>query len=213
MKKRVLILDLDGTLYYQLGVQFIMGCQLIFYYIFHFWKLKELMIIISYRKIRENNIKGIIDKQYILISKKYNTSVNKVKKIIEKWMFVKPLNILPLFRDKKLLTIVENFKLLGGKIIIYSDYPTKDKLKVLNVNYDKSYDSTHSQIRTLKPDPKGIEYIIKENKLKKNEILYIGDRESKDGECARKCNIDYIILPKYFRNKKYSMINEEIGVN
>ena len=210
--KKTLILDLDGTLYYQYGVQCIMGCRMLLYYLIHFWKWKEFMVIMEYRKNRENNIEEIIDKQYILVAEKYSMSVKEVEKIIKQWLFQKPLRIVKFFRDRKLCAMIEEYKKRGLNIIIYSDYPTKEKLDVLNFKYDKAYDSTHKKIRVLKPDIIGLKYIIESNNLKEEEILFIGDRDTKDGECARRCNIDYIILPKVFRSKKYLEIKQKVGV-
>ena len=137
-------------------------------------------------------------------------SIDKVKKITDTWLIYKTLKVLPFFKDKKLVNIIEKVKKQNGKIIIYSDYPTLDKLNALNITYDKEYNPTNSNIKYLKPNPNGLNYIIKDNKYNKKDILYIGDRDSKDGECARICQIDYIILPKFFRNKKYSEINKKL---
>ena len=211
MQKRVLILDLDGTLYFQYGVQTIMGLRLLLYYIFHLWKFSELLAIMYYRKIREQSVEGIVDKQFFIVAKKYDIPVEKLTLLIDKWLFQKPLCLLPLFKDYRLAKIIDNCKRQGGEIIIFSDYPTEAKMKALNINYDKSYDSTHPDIRVLKPDPKGLYFIIKENGFEKEEILFIGDRDSKDGACARSCKVDYVILPKFCRKKKYLQIEQILG--
>ena len=211
--KKTIIFDLDGTLYYQYGVQCIMGCQMLLYYIIHLWRIKELMAIMYYRKIREKEIKGIVENQYKIVAKKYNMTIEEVKKLVDKWLFKKSLKIIKIFKDKKLCEIIDRYKKEGINIIIYSDYPTQEKIKALNIQYDKEYDSTHPEINELKPNPKGIKYIIKENNLKEDEILLVGDRDSKDGECARNCNIEYVILPKLFRNKKYVEITKKVGIN
>ena len=206
--KNTIIVDLDGTLYYQYGVHLVMGCQLLL----HFWKVKDLKIIMEYRKIREKNINNIVDKQYKIVADKYHVEEEYVKKVIDEWLFQRPLKALKKFKDKQLDKIITEFSQKGGKVYIYSDYPTKEKLKQLNTKFDKAYDSTNDNIKTLKPDKKGLEYIIKENNLQKEKILFIGDRDSKDGEISRKCNIDYVILPKLFRKKKISQIKQMIGL-
>lgn len=210
MKTKALILDLDGTLYYQIGVQFTMGIWMILYYTIHFWRFKELLAIMYYRKIREKNIKEIVDIQYEIVAKKYKKPIENIKDIINEWMFIKPLKVIKKFKDKKLAQIVDNYK-DKIKIIIYSDYPTKDKLKAIDIYYDKAYDSTNKLIKVLKPDVKGINYILKDNQLKPEEILFIGDRDSKDGECARRINASYIILPKFRRKRKYKEIITILG--
>lgn len=212
MKKKVLIFDLDGTLYYQVFVRLFIGISMLGYYIFHLCKIKELFMILDYRKYREYNENTSIEEQYKYIADKYNVSISLVEDIINKWMIKKTLSLINKFRDKKLINIINIFKDKGIKIIIYSDYPTEEKLKTLNINYDKSYDPTNNNIKYLKPNPKGLEYIIRENKFDKGDILYIGDRDSKDGECARNCVVDYIILNKFNRGKYYKLIKEKVKI-
>ncbi len=211
MKKKVLILDLDGTLYYQIYVKLFMVFNILGYYIFHFWRMKDIFIILSYRKYRENNENTSTKEQYKFIADKYKVASSLVEEVINKWMFKKPLNLINRFKDKKLINIISTFKDKGGKVIIYSDYPTDDKLKAMGISYDKSYSPINNNIKYLKPNPKGLDYIIKENKFKREDILYVGDRDSKDGECARKCSVDYIILPKFNRNKYYMLIKDKIN--
>ena len=211
MRKKALILDLDGTLYFQYGVQIIMALRLLLYYIFHLGNFNEFLAIMYYRKIREQRVEGIVDKQFIIVAEKYNISVEKLTLLIDEWLFQKPLCLLPLFKDYRLAKITDNYKRQGGKIIIFSDYPTEGKLKALKVNYDRSYDSTHPEIRVLKPDPKGLYFIMKENEFEREEILLIGDRDSKDGACARNCKVDYVIFPKFCRKKKYLQIEQILG--
>ena len=135
MKKKVLVLDLDGTLYYQIYVKLFMGLNLLGYYIFHFWKMKDIFIILGYRKYREDNENTSTEEQYKFIASKFKVSFSRVEGVINKWMFQKPLNLVNRFKDKKLINIIHNFKDKGIKIIIYSDYPTDDKLKSMGINY------------------------------------------------------------------------------
>ena len=209
--KRVFIFDLDGTLYYQLGVQLTMGLWMLSYYLIHFWRFKELLAILKYRKNREEGKDNIVDEQFKIVAQKYNLSTSKMEKIVKKWIMEKPLRVLPLFKDKKLVSLIAKLKEENKTIVIYSDYPTEEKLKVLDVKYDYAYDSSHPKIRVLKPDEKGLKFIISHNKFNKNNIIFIGDRDSKDGECARRCGIDYIILPKFFRDKKIKSIRQSSG--
>lgn len=212
MNKKALILDLDGTLYFQFGVQCIMGCWMLLYHLFFFWKFKDFLAIMYYRKLREKDIKDVVDNQYILVAEKFKTNSKHIEEIVQTWLFNKPLKVLSIFKDKKLSKIIAKCKENGLKIIIYSDYPTKEKLSALNILYDETYDSTCPEIRTLKPDSKGLQYILKSNSLNKDDVLYVGDRDSKDGECARRCNVDYIILPKFSRQKKYIEILQKVGI-
>ncbi|MBF1704271.1 MAG: HAD-IA family hydrolase, partial [Selenomonas sp.] len=69
-----------------------------------------------------------------------------------------------------------------------------DKLSRLGIKTEHIYDSTQPEINAFKPNPDGLLYIMKTLKLKKAECLMIGDRDDRDGECARRAGIDYCIL-------------------
>ncbi len=208
MKKQTLICDLDGTLYYQLGVQLVMALWLASYYLLHFWRFKELLALKYYRQFREKTKDDVVAQQFKIVAQKYHFTEEKVKEIVDIWLFKKPLKILPLFKDRQLEKILRDFK---GDIIIYSDYPTSDKLQTLKMPYTKAYDATHPKISVLKPNPIGLYFIIADNKIRPDDILYIGDRDSKDGACARACQVDYIILPKLWRMHQHQKIKQMIG--
>jgi glycosyltransferase involved in cell wall biosynthesis len=55
---------------------------------------------------------------------------------------------------------------------------------------------------------KGLRYLIMENSLQTTDILFIGDRMEKDGECAKACGVDHLILKKKksARNAQYRRI-------
>jgi hypothetical protein len=56
---KAFILDMDGTLYYQIPVRICMAVELFFYYICHLNKISDLFLIYAYRK---NSELGILQK-------------------------------------------------------------------------------------------------------------------------------------------------------
>lgn len=50
---RTVIFDMDGTLYFQSPVRLCMAVSLGLYYMIHPYKIKELMVLKKFRKMRE----------------------------------------------------------------------------------------------------------------------------------------------------------------
>ena len=196
LKYKVWIFDLDGTLYNQTPVRIEMALQLIAYYICRPFKIRELLMLRQYRKIREKlynaenpNFHQLQIKE---MSRRYNMNVEKVMKIIDYWLINRPLSVIRRWRRSKVLSAIKLYQARGIEIIVYSDYPVSDKLKALNVQPNYSYWSNDELIRCMKPNPKGLRNIIKQFNLTPQEFLYIGDRDDRDGQCARQVGIDYL---------------------
>ena len=195
-KYNAFIIDFDGTLYYKLPLKICMLLRIISYLILHPHKYKDILIINEYRSIRKKRMfkdsKDFSDKQYKYLSDKYHYDPNYIQGIINKWMFIIPKKYIKLFQNKKLIKIINNMYELNKKIIIYSDYPIKDKISVLNVKYHYLFSSNDKIIKCMKPESQGLINIIKTNNLDKKKILYIGDDNYLDGECAKNAHINYI---------------------
>jgi FMN phosphatase YigB (HAD superfamily) len=208
---------MDGTLYYRLPLRILMIINIILHCIFHPFRIKEILVIRYFRKIRENeNLlknKNFKDVQYELICNKFKMSVEETKSIIDFWLMKKPLKYLNLCKDKDLEKIIDSLHEKKIKIIIYSDYPALEKVKALNIKADYIYSSEDENILSLKPSPKALEYINKNLNLSFNDMLIVGDRYEKDGKLADYYNIDFIILPQnqFKRNKIYRQLIGEFN--
>jgi predicted HAD superfamily phosphohydrolase YqeG len=121
----------------------------------------------------------------------------KRDRIIDFWMQEKPLPYIRLFRDKKLLQFMQILKHKGIKIVVYSDYPLDKKIEALSpFQADYCFCASDEPIRRLKPDSRGINHIITVLDMPVEQMVFIGDRYSKDGKCAEAVGMDYIILDK-----------------
>ena len=217
MKKSILdykavIFDVDGTLYYQLPVRCAMLFNLLAHYIFHPLKIKELFAVSFFRKLLEKDFivksDNFYDLQYQITSEKFNLPRGKVKDIIYYWLEQKPLKYIRLFRDKKLINLVEKIKAAGLKTAVYSDYPASEKIKVLNFKADFIFSSNDAEIMRLKPDAKGLNFALQKLGLREIDVLYVGDRYEKDGLCAINAGVDFLILSQnpFKRNALYKRL-------
>ena len=200
---KAIILDLDGTLYFQKPLQLCMALLLLISCILPNG-VRNMKIILKYRKLYENHI---VDKErYSRLSEKYNITSKEIQSIVHSWLIKKPLFFIKLFRDRRLLSDMIRVQQSGIKLIVLSDYPTKEKLNAINFIPDFSYSS--GELGVLKPNPLGLKQILTKHNLISSNCLLIGDRKDKDGALAEKLGMNYILLPGSFiiRHIKYKQI-------
>ena len=187
MTDKCYIVDLDGTLYFQIPVRLMMLAELSLYYIFHLSRIKDILIISQYRKNHEEN-KMCSD---AVLAEQYGTNKDYVTTLLNEWMIKRPLKWIKIFADRRLLKILRD-----KKVIVYSDYPTDEKLQALEFIPTAQYFCDGVNIKCYKPNPQGMEFISCKHNLTKNDVLMIGDRMSHDGECAKRFGCKFIILQK-----------------
>lgn len=196
-----------------------MAIRLIKYYGLHFWQFRELLIIKKFRDVKDNwesiqkslsinalNGESDIDEQqYKYVAMKLNTSPEKVKNVIRRWIYENPLDALKLSKDERLSGIIER-ELKDKKVVVLSDYPAYDKLKAMDINIKDAYCTAQKEIGELKPSPKGLMYISSLYDVPTSDMLMIGDRMEKDGECAKRAGVDYMIIGRQVSKRKYDFI-------
>jgi len=174
---RLIILDMDGTLYFQQPLRFFMCVELMLYYVVHLRRVAELFMLYRFRKSYESGVLG------------------NGNPVVEYWMQKKPIRYISLFRDKKLLSLIRQLREKGAKIAVYSDYPVQQKLTALpDLTIDYAFFAADSVIQCLKPDPAGLKNILRIAGETAGNSLFIGDRYKKDGKCAESAGVDFIIL-------------------
>lgn len=212
---RVFIVDMDGTLYYKRPMQIKMALQLLGYYCIHLFRLPELFMLYDYRKLRDQDALSDQEgfEQIIVrkLSQKYRFSEEKARQVIDQWILTRPLKILYDCRDRQLISFLDKQRSNGKKVLIYSDYPAENKCKALGIQVDGIYWPDGESITVLKPSAQGLNHIIHSNQLDRQQILFIGDRQEKDGACARSANVDCFILKKHrsARRAQYKRLMEQ----
>ena len=204
MNYDVLIFDLDGTLYHQLPVRIFMAVLMIIHYMFKPLKYRELLAVLKYRELREklfgNYDEDFHAKQINETSRIFGLRPDETERIINSWMNDKPLKLVKFFRRRKLLVKLKELQASGKIIIVYSDYPVKEKLRALNFEPYKYFWSNDGFINCMKPDASGLLRIIRELKLNAQNILYVGDRYDRDGECAENAGVAYMDVKEFVKN-------------
>lgn len=209
------IFDMDGTLYYQPPIRFTMARKLIAHYLRHPLRVRELMALRTFRQIREHwqdtasaaqpsgqigsasrdADKSLDQRQYEQVGQMLHMPPERVKSVVEHWMYQVPLALLPDCQDRILTGLIRKLRRRGIPVIVYSDYPAKDKLRAMGIRADHVFCALDKQIMCLKPDPRGISHILSVTGLRGDQVLMIGDRYEKDGLCAHSVHADWLILP------------------
>ncbi|QCE34656.1 HAD family hydrolase [Acetobacteraceae bacterium] len=207
-KLKLIVFDVDGTLYPQFPIRRNMVVRLL-------WELvknrsfRTSNIIQDYRHLREkfgeDNTPDFSAKVKKEIQAKYHLSSDEYDVFIEEWLYEKPLSWLVNIRFPEMEDVFEFLKQHKIKIGILSDFPAEDKISKLHLTADYIYWAEDAEIQSLKPNPKGLFYLMEKAGVTAEETLMIGDRDDRDGEMARRANAHFLLRGK--PNKK--TVNKE----
>lgn len=193
------IFDVDGTLYSKRKMQLKMGLKLISHALKKIGNITELKYIKLFREYREmaeykdKSVGELVD----IMSNIKHWNKEHVKSVIDFWMFEAPLEILRQSSYKNVISFINKEKSNGKIIAIYSDYPANDKLKAMGVGYNYVFTADDDEIKGQKPNENGMKYILAILDYPAEEILYVGDRDEKDGESAKMMGIHYMDIKKF----------------
>jgi phosphoglycolate phosphatase/putative hydrolase of the HAD superfamily len=195
---KAVIFDVDGTLYDQKRMRRYMLIELIKHYSLNLRHLRDLKILMDFRKEREKQqyspVNDLENAQYVWGAKASNVSEERVRDIINKWIYKVPLKYLHRCRFPDVHEFFNNLSRHHIVTAVFSDYPAKDKMTSLRLHSDYIFCATDSNIDRLKPNPKGLFVISEKIGIPVEKCLFIGNRDDRDGECARKACMPYLII-------------------
>ena len=177
---RAIIVDLDGTLYFQKPVRMAMLNEMAL----HFWRFRDFLIIRKYRKLYEQGCSEIERKAFLPVA---------ASQVVHEWMLKRPLPYVAKYRDSILISRLEQVMKAGGTVIVYSDYPVKEKLEALRFLPDQAYSA--EDLGCMKPNAEGLIRILTEQHIDPKACLVIGDRKDKDGVLGSNMSAEVLILP------------------
>jgi putative hydrolase of the HAD superfamily len=208
---RSVIFDVDGTLYDQRKLRRKISWEMLRFLVGHPTGLRDLKILWDFRKAREKNASlidgNIEERQFEWGARASKVSVEKVRQVVQNWMFTRPLCHLDACCYPGVRELFSYLKEKSIPVGIFSDYPAQDKLQALNLEINVIVSATDLEVDRLKPDPKGLIFVASKLKTPVKECLFIGDRDDKDGECARRAGMPYLILNRKKRNCSSNSFN------
>jgi HAD superfamily hydrolase (TIGR01509 family) len=196
------ILDVDGTLYDHSGLKRRLIRSIFFHTLLrpHTWTKvwKESKAVACFRSIRESDDileqPNIAGRQFEVPARQLGMGPEELRAIIEHYMFTLPCKFLGEFRRPSLPEFLDALKLLEIKTAVFSDYPAEEKLAALGLEVDLVVDGTMPEVDALKPKPDGLLVTCEMLGLDPEECVFIGDRDDKDGECARRAGMPYMLI-------------------
>jgi putative hydrolase of the HAD superfamily len=111
-----------------------------------------------------------------------------VEALAREWMIRRPLKWIARARKRELLAEIAEYRRLGGRTALVSDYPARDKLEALGALalFDVVVASGEpGGPSRLKPHPEGYLLAAAELGVAPERCLVVGDREDADGSAAR----------------------------
>ena len=213
---KMVVFDVDGTLYSQHTLRPKMMLDLLQYYAVRPFRINELLVLYHFRKEREKNAlagkKNISENQYLWCQQKVNVSLEEIKAVVDKWLVNRPLKYLSHCIYGQAVEFIDGIKKKGIKTAVYSDYNADKKLSAMNLKVDYIFSSEQKEIDELKPSPKGLNFIASHLDMEKEHILYIGDREEFDGACAASAGMSHLILDQKTANTFYEKLKHEFDL-
>lgn len=213
MNPKLLLLDLDGTLYHQPPVRILNSLKILFLLICSPSTRTEIRILRRYRILREvfsEQLKPIAEVETVLAIETGMTW-EEIRKIRDKWMVNQQATMVRLARRRWLLKYVHKLQQKGIQVAILSDYPISHKISQLRMLPTFQVCSEDERIRYAKPHPRGVEEIIRLSGFSPDEILFIGDREDRDGAAAIMAGVRFLMVGREARGTLHRILHQLEG--
>lgn len=196
-KIRLVVFDVDGTLYDQRRLRARMIRDLALHCLGNPRNLRLLRQISRFRHCREElateESTGIAELQYRRPAESLGIETEEMRRIVADWMLRRPLAHLRLCRYANLADFLTALRAKEKTVAVLSDYPAADKLEALGLEVDLAASAVDAQIDRLKPHPRGLEWLLEAAGVEPQQAVLIGDRDDRDGECARRAGVGYLI--------------------
>jgi HAD superfamily hydrolase (TIGR01549 family) len=201
-KLEAICLDLDGTLYFQRPLQFAMASRLLLRHVTRPLRGYETFRILSaYRRAQEKlrdaaPDSGVADAQLRMAARLSGLPVGKVAECVATWFEREPLALLSRFVRPGLAAFLSNAKRRGVKLAVLSDYPADRKLAAIGVReyFDLVVCAQDAGVQRFKPDPAGLQMVLRHLGVDKSNAIYVGDRAEVDAETARRAGVRGVII-------------------
>ena len=189
------VFDLDGTLYRQSPLRRRMLVELATSPLRSgpLEAVRSMRILKVFRQVREELRElgrpavSLAELQYRTPAERLGADPGHVRRVVEDWMFDRPLRHLGPCRRPGTLELLEELRASGLRLGVFSDYPPEAKLAALGLKgmFDVTLSAVDSSINAFKPHPRGFEVSAQALGLAPAEVLYVGDRADVDGEGAK----------------------------
>lgn len=145
------------------------------------------------------------------ISKELNLNYERTCEAVKYWAYDAPLRYMKKFARYNVLDFMSKMYRQGHRIIVYSNTPVADKLKVLDITEYHYLFAPPKGEYWAKPSISKMKQIREEAEISEDEeVFYVGDKIDEDGESATfiKANFMYIFDSKEYLGSYYDEMRE-----
>ena len=197
---KLVIFDVDGTLYNQKKLRHKMFFSLAGHYLTKPSRWSDLNILKTFRQEREKHkdleTNDLQNEQYAWCREKTGKDLSRIRQVVDHWIVTYPLRLLNNLVYPGLHELFDALKKAGIRIAVLSDYPAEEKMSAMGLQADLVTDAADSRVNALKPNPAGLLYITGFFMMDIRDCIFIGDRDDTDGEAARRIGMKYLIIDK-----------------
>jgi HAD superfamily hydrolase (TIGR01549 family) len=189
---RLVVFDVDGTLYAQRPVRLAMARSLLLHGLTRGgWK--DVKALARFRRLREEaGGRALVDFEPQLLAEAAETTgyaPERLAALAEEWLDRRPLPLLRRARYDGVDALFDALRRSRRRIAVWSDHPVRAKLAALGLDADDAAGAADRGLGRLKPDPEGLQLLMRRAGTEPSQTLMIGDRADRDGEAARRAGV------------------------
>ena len=202
---KLFVWDVDGTLYRQAPLR----AAILREFTRRYWKrplegLVQARILAAHRRALEHLRTGdpgsfSAAAHFDLTCQFSGRRSHQVRDCLAEWFEEVPLTILPHCARPGLTGLLKALLLRRVPLAVFSDYEPRRKIAALGLSgyFALMCSASDSGIRTLKPNPRGLQAVLSRMGVDPSEAVYIGDRPELDALAARRAGMRAVIFGKH----------------
>ena len=192
---RLVVFDLDGTLYRQSKLRWVMLRELLTEG--GAGKLRRIRDLGRFRALREvmsdAGQPGFDAELFRRAAAATGRTEVQMRALVQHWMEERPLRHLRAARVDGAAELFDALRARGITLAIWSDYPVAAKRAALGLKVDLSLAATDPELDTLKPNPLGLAMLMERAGCQPQQTLMVGDRMSRDGQAAAALGVPFLL--------------------
>ena len=194
--RRLVVFDVDGTLYDQRRLRRAMAVRLLRHLALT-GRHSTLRALRAYRRAREATAEAesaeFEAEAIAAAARGGGLATEAARALVADWMQARPL---PLLRRCRYGGVAELFAALrrrGTTVGILSDYPAREKMRALGLEADLVAAAGDPGVAVQKPHPAGLLHLMERAGAGPGETILVGDRVDRDGAAGRRAGVAVLI--------------------
>lgn len=199
---RVVVFDVDGTLYRQGPVRRAMALRLLRAHLVRpVAGARTFRVLASYRsaqeRMRADGFRGdVAGAQIALAAERSGATTSVVERDVRAWLETSPLDVVARHARSGLVDVLDALQGRGCRLSVVSDYPADAKLSALGIadRFEAVISAQDTDVGAFKPQPRGIEVALERLNEVPEHALFVGDRPEVDAAAANAAGVPCVIV-------------------